>query len=426
MIDKYLKKQVSKFLNKIRQEIQSMSFEKFISRRYIRAKQGQTFISLITLLSVAGVAVGVMALIVVISVMSGFESDMKSRILGVESHIILTRQGGGFSDYRRIAEYLKTVDGIESATPFVETQTMVRTSRGLYGAVVRGIEPETAGNVIRSIQPATLAKLNKQDMPGVIFGKDLGMNAGISEGQGVYLISPRGMISPIGHIPTMKRFTAVGFFEAGMYEYDGSYLYIHLKEAQKLLQMEDTITGIEIRLTDIYKADKIGKKIIADLGKPYQTKDWMQKNRNFFSALKLEKTAMFVILTLIVLVAAFNIASSLIMMVMEKTRDIAILKAMGATDKTIQKIFVFQGMAIGAIGTSFGVIFGVTLCLLLKRYKFIELPSDVYYITTLPVQMQLTDVILIAISALLICFLATLYPANQAAKLNPIEAIRYG
>jgi lipoprotein-releasing system permease protein len=403
-----------------------MSYEFFIGSRYIRAKQGQTFISLITLLSVAGVAVGVMALIVVISVMAGFESDLKSRILGVESHIILTRQGGGFSDYRRVSEYLKTIEGVEAVTPFVETQTMLRTSRGLYGALVRGIQPESAGRVIRSISPAVLAKLNHHDVPGVILGKDLGMNAGISEGQGVYLISPRGMISPVGHLPTMKRFNAIGFFEAGMYEYDGSYAYIHLKEAQKLLQMEDTITGIEIRLTDIYSADKIGRKIIADLGKPYQTKDWMEKNHNFFSALKLEKTAMFVILTLIVLVAAFNIASSLIMMVMEKTRDIAILKAMGATDKAVRKIFVFKGMAIGTIGTTLGVILGVTLCLLLRHYKFIELPSDVYYITTLPVLLQATDVILIAISALMICFSATLYPAGQAAKLNPIEAIRYG
>jgi len=403
-----------------------MSYELFIGSRYIRAKQGQTFISLITLLSVAGVAVGVMALIVVISVMAGFESDLKARILGVESHIILTRQGGGFSDYRRVSEYLKTIEGVEAVTPFVETQTMLRTSRGLYGALVRGIQPESAGKVIRSISPAALAKLNHHDTPGVILGKDLGMNAGISEGQGVYLISPRGMISPMGHLPTMKKFSAIGFFEAGMYEYDGSYAYIHLKEAQKLLQMDDTITGIEIRLTDIYSADKIGKKIIADLGKPYQTKDWMQKNHNFFSALKLEKTAMFVILTLIVLVAAFNIASSLIMMVMEKTRDIAILKAMGATDKAVRKIFVFKGMAIGTIGTSLGVILGITLCLLLKHYKFIELPADVYYITTLPVLLQAADVIVIAISALIICFSATLYPAGQAAKLNPIEAIRYG
>jgi len=224
----------------------------------------------------------------------------------------------------------------------------------------------------------------------------------------------------------MKRFQVSDIFESGMYEYDGSLAFIHLEDAQKILRMGDSVTGIEVRVKDIYKAGDIAEKIVSELGFPYWARDWTQMNQNLFAALKLEKTVMFIILALIILVAAFNIASTLIMMVMEKTRDIAILKAMGATDKSIGKIFVIKGVVIGAIGTFIGVTLVFVLCKLLEKYKFIELPGDVYYITTLPVRMELLDIVLIATAAIVICFLATLYPARQASKLNPVEAIRYG
>jgi len=242
----------------------------------------------------------------------------------------------------------------------------------------------------------------------------------------VYLLSPRGMISPIGHVPVMRRFRVAGIFESGFYEYDQTLAYIHLQEAQQLLRMGDAVTGVGIRVKDIYKADQVAEKVVATLGFPYWARDWMQMNKNLFSALKLEKKAMFIILTLIVLVAAFNIASTLIMMVMQKTKDIAILKAMGATDQSIRKIFIFKGMVIGCVGTLTGLCLGFLGCFFLKRYKFIELPGDVYYFTTLPVKLEFLDVFLIASAAMLICFLATLYPARQASKLNPVEAIRYG
>lgn len=224
----------------------------------------------------------------------------------------------------------------------------------------------------------------------------------------------------------MKRFEVVGLFESGMYEYDGSLAYINLTDAQKLLHMEGAVTGIEVRVDDIYEARNISKKIVSKLGFPYWARDWMRMNQNLFSALKLEKTVMFIILALIVLVAAFNIASTLIMMVMGKTKDIAILKAMGAMDSSIRKIFIFKGMIIGAVGTTLGVCLGFTICKLLEKYKFIQLPGDVYYISTLPVRLEALDVFMIASAAMIICFLATLYPASQASKLNPIEAIRYG
>ncbi|MBU1162190.1 MAG: lipoprotein-releasing ABC transporter permease subunit [Proteobacteria bacterium] len=411
-----------------------MSFEYFIGGRYLRAKQKETFISLITILSVAGVTVGVMALIVVIAVMAGFESDLKQRILGVESHIVLMRHDGSFSGYKKISKQINEFHGVEAATPFIYSQIMLRSSTGVSGAVLRGIDPESAGNVIKILKNSVLQNLkqiqrqgnSKTFVPGIILGKELARNLGVLKGDAVYLISSRGMISPIGYLPAMKRFEVVGLFESGMYEYDGSLSYLNLEDAQKILNMKDSVTGIEVRVDDIYNARNIAKKIVSELGFPYWARDWMQMNHNLFSALKLEKTVMFIILALIVLVAAFNIASTLIMMVMGKTKDIAILKAMGAMDSSIRKIFIYKGMIIGAVGTSLGVCLGFIICKLLEKYKFIQLPGDVYYISTLPVRLEALDVFMIASAAMVICFLATLYPASQASKLNPIEAIRYG
>ena len=411
-----------------------MSFEYFIGGRYLRAKHKETFISLITILSVAGVTVGVMALIVVIAVMAGFESDLKQRILGVESHIVLMRHDGSFSGYKKISKQISELQGVEAATPFIYSQIMLRSSAGVSGAVLRGIDPESAGNVIKILKNSVLQNLkqihrqgnSKTFVPGIILGKELARNLGVLKGDAVYLISSRGMISPIGYLPAMKRFEVVGLFESGMYEYDGSLAYIDLEDAQKILNMKGSVTGIEVRVDDIYNARNIAKKIVSELGFPYWARDWMRMNHNLFSALKLEKTVMFIILALIVLVAAFNIASTLIMMVMGKTKDIAILKAMGAMDGSIRKIFIYKGMIIGAVGTLLGVCLGFIICKLLEKYKFIQLPGDVYYISTLPVRLEALDVFMIASAAMVICFLATLYPASQASKLNPIEAIRYG
>lgn len=411
-----------------------MAFEYFIGARYLRARQTQSFISLITILSVAGVTVGVMALIVVIAVMAGFESDLKTRILGIESHLVVRRHGEPISGYREINSRVASLPGVAAATPIVNDQIMLRSAAGVSGAVVRGIDTETVGGVVSVLTPEILSELQKAHRdtgpgfipPGIILGKELGRKLGVIVGDLIFIISPRGMLSPAGHMPTMRRFKVVGFFESGMYEFDGSLAYINLVEAQKILRMPAAVSGIEVRLNDIYQAEKIAAKIDDELGFPYWTRTWMQMNKNLFSALKLEKTVMFIILALIVLVAAFNIASSLIMMVMEKTRDVAILKAMGATNQSVRKIFVFKGLVIGTLGTSLGVIFGFVLCWVLEKYKFIELPGDVYYITTLPVRLEVLDVVMIAVAAIVICFLATLYPAGQAAKLDPVDAIRYG
>jgi lipoprotein-releasing system permease protein len=293
-----------------------------------------------------------------------------------------------------------------------------------------------AANVIQKLDVSALeqssrAKTNEtaqvsDGAPPIVLGKELARHLGVIKGDPIYVVNPRGMLSPMGHIPAMKRFAVTGFFESGMYEYDSSLAFIKLDAAQRLLRIPGRVHGIDLRLDDLYRAETLAADLRKEMGSNFQVVSWGEMNRNLFSALKLEKTVMFIILALIVLVAAFNIASSLIMMVIEKTKDIAILKAMGANSDSIRKIFVFKGMAIGVIGTAVGTLAGVGICWALKHYQFIELPGDVYYITTLPVVLKVRDVMAIAAAAILICFLSTLYPATQAARLLPVEAIRYG
>ena len=412
-----------------------MSFELYIGRRYLRAKQKQAFVSLITILSIAGVTVGVMALIVVIAVMTGFDADLKARILGGQSQVMLMRHGGQFKDYRSVLTQVGKAKGVEAATPFIVTQAMLRSKSGAAGVVIRGIDPATAGQVMATLAQVSLPDLSSNESnqqsslqePGIVLGKELARNLGVIEGDRIYLISAHGMLSPIGHLPAMKQFKVTGFFQSGMYEYDQTFAFIHIYDAQKMLRMGDSVTGIDIRVNDIYAARAIADSIISELGFPYWARDWMQMNQNLFRALKMDRWVMAIILILIVLVAAFNIASSLIMLVMGKTRDIAILKAMGATNQSIRKIFVFNGMVIGAIGTFLGLCLGLLLCTLLKHYDIYELTGDIYYFTTtLPVKVEPLWVLGIVSAAMVICFLATLYPARQASKLDPVEAIRYG
>lgn len=408
-----------------------MAVELFIGRRYLRAKQKQAFISLITFLSVAGVTVGVMALIIVLAVMAGFEKDLKSKILNVNAHITL-QSLTPMVDYRRVIETVTQTPGVESATPLIEDQAMLSFgSSRTSAAQIRGVDLPTAGRVFKNLDtdPLIEHEKNRQEdpnlKPGIILGKDLADYLGISEGNTVHLITSRGKPSPIGIIPApAKPYQVVGLFESGMYEYDRYLSFTSLSDAQKLKGMDDEVNIIEICVDDIYQAASIREKLMETLGFGFYSMDWTEKNKNLWSALELEKAVMFIILTLIVMVAAFNIASTLIMMVMEKKKDIAILRAMGATDRQVRRIFVFKGMVIGLIGTLLGDCLGIILCELLKRYQFIELPSDVYFISKLPADWQTLDVVTISLAALVICFLATLYPAHQASRMNPVEAIR--
>lgn len=405
-------------------------FELFLGVRYLKAKRKQRFISVITIISILGVMVGVMALVVVLSVMNGFRSDLMKKILGVNSHVLVLNLNGTFSDYRDVARKVSKTPNVLGVTPFVYTQVMVNNSGRVSGAVLRGVDPRSAADVVNfdsMIREGDLSSLESEEggLPSMIIGGELAAQLGASKGSLVTVISPEGKLTPLGRTPNTRRFRISGIFDSGMYEYDASMVYISLREAQNFLALGDSVTGLEVKVADVYQADRVAKVIKKDLGYPYWTKDWKLMNRSLFSALKLEKLTMFIILTMIVLVGALNIISTLVMVVMEKTRDVAILRAMGASSKSIMGIFMFQGILVGVLGTLAGLISGLGICHLLARYQFINLPSDVYYISKLPVQVIFSDVAVVASAAVVISFLATLYPAWYASRLNPVESLRY-
>jgi lipoprotein-releasing system permease protein len=407
-----------------------MRFETFLAIRYLKAKRKQAFISVITVISVIGVMMGVMALIVVLSVMNGFREDLMGKILGVNSHLVVLSYEGAFLDYDRIARETRAVEGVVAATPFIYSQVMVNSQGSVSGSVLRGIDTSTAGKVIaidRMIKRGSLQSLDDlhDGLPAIIMGKELARMLAVQPGDPVTVVSPMGKITPVGRVPQNRKFKVTAIFESGMYEYDATMVYVSLREAQDFLGLDNRATGVEVRVADVYKADQVAGAVTKKLGYPYWAKDWKQMNRSLVSALKLEKIAMFVILIMIVLVGALNIISTLVMVVMEKNRDVAILRAMGATQKSIMAVFMVQGVLVGVVGTLVGLGAGLGLCHLLAKYKFIELPSDVYYISTLPVRVEMLDVVLVIAAALVISFLATLYPSRHASRLNPVESLRY-
>ena len=405
-------------------------YELFLGLRYLKAKRKQRFISVITIISVLGVMVGVMALVVVLSVMNGFRSDLMSKILGVNSHVLVLNLSGTFNGYQQVAEKVKKMDGVVAITPFIYTQVMLNNSGRVSGAVLRGVDPESAAQVVsfdKMIKEGSLSSLSDAEngIPSIIIGSELAKQIGATTGSLVTVISPEGKLTPLGRTPNTKRFKVTAIFDSGMYEYDASMVYISLGEAQRFLALGDSLTGLELKVKEVYQSDIIARNIQKSLGYPYWTKDWKLMNRSLFSALKLEKLTMFIILTMIVLVGALNIISTLVMVVMEKTRDIAILRAMGASAKSIMSIFMFQGVLVGVVGTAVGLLSGLGICYLLARYKFINLPADVYYISKLPVLVSYPDVTIVAVAAVVISFFATLYPAWYASRLNPVESFQY-
>jgi len=406
-----------------------LPYQLFIALRYLKSKKKYRAVSVTTVISISGVAVGVMALLVVLSVMSGFHQDLQKKILGANAHIIIRDYKGAIQSYEKTAEKLKGEKDIISYAPFVLGQVMVSSGNRTHGVFMRGINPDKESqttDIISHVKDGDFSKLSVEgDMPGIILGKELASSLGVFINDKINIVSPLGEIGPMGMLPKIRQFRVVAIFEIGMFEYDSSLALTNIKAAQEFFGMDDTISGVEVRLHDIYKAPEIKKHLQEKLGFPYYVMDWMQMNKNLFSALKLEKFAMFVILILIILVASFNIISNLIMNVIEKSREIAILKAIGATNKSIMAIFMVQGLFIGIIGTTIGVLGGFGLGYILNTYQIIKLPADVYYLSHLPVKMNLFDFVTVSLSAITITLLATIYPAWQAAKLDPVEPLRY-
>jgi lipoprotein-releasing system permease protein len=415
-----------------------MPFELLIGLRYLKAKRKSTFISLITLISVAGVALGVMALIIVLAVMTGFEEDLKDKILGTNAHIVILNGSGPMDDYQKLLKKVQGMDGVVAATPFIYNQVMLSSGKNVSGVVLRGIDVQSDARVTNLHKSIVEGSLNSLDdptakPPALVIGKELAKNLGLFLGDSVDVISPMGNITPFGMMPKMRRFKVAGIFNTGMFEYDSTLAYVSLGEAQQFLGTGDVVTGIQLRVRDVYKTVALVQKINAELGPPYYARDWMQMNKNILFALKTEKSVMFIILTLIVLVAAFGIASTLFMVVMEKTRDIAILKSMGATSRSIMRIFVFEGVLIGVFGTMIGVLSGLLVALNLepivsvvqKLTGFELFSKDIYYLDHFPSRVIPSDVVLISITAVVISLAATLYPAWAASRMSPAEALRY-
>ncbi len=408
-----------------------MSFEWFVAWRYLRAKRKTRFISIISIISIVGVAVGVMALTVVLAVMNGFEQEIHQRIIGINAHVILLKYGAEpVTDYEALTQLVETVPGVVAAAPFTYAKGVLRGNERSDGGVIRGTDLVQEGRVTDVLENITprIETLHSGpgEIPKMVLGDELALRLRANVGDTVAVTSPFDYImTPMGLMPSVAGFEVVGLYSSGMYEYDQQLVYIDLDEARALFGLGDGVTGIEVRVDDPYRAPEVAAAIVERVGGfPYRANNWIQLNRNLFTWMKTEKRVMFWILSLIIMVAAFNIASTLIMVVMEKTKDIGVMKSMGATARSIMRIFVAEGLVSGVAGTIIGSVGGYVLATLLDRYQFISLPGDVYPIETLPVLMRVSDFAFVAIAAIAISFVAALYPSWKASRLDPVEAIR--
>jgi lipoprotein-releasing system permease protein len=401
-------------------------FELFIGLRYMRSKGRRGFLSLLTLIAMAGMALGVMALILVLGVMTGAEEEFMGKILGTTAHVMVLDTGSrGIEDVDHVLKVVRAHREVRVAAPFVLQQAMLSTDQGATGVVIRGIDPSMGqAELGPRVKQGSLADLTGPE-PAIALGRELARTLGAFVGQTVTAISPRGAVTAVGTIPKMRQFRVVAIFEVGLYEYDSALAYTSLAAGQQFADLDNRVSGIEVRVADVYRARRVAQDLGRTLGFPYWTRDWMDMNRNLFSAIQLEKTAMFVILTLIIFVAAFAIISHLILMVAEKRREIGVLRALGASTRSIMLIFIAEGVLIGGVGTLVGTVLGVVLGSIQQAYHIIKIPGDVYQLSALPMRMSGTDLALFAVSALVISFLATLYPSRQAARLDPVEVLRY-
>jgi len=416
-------------------------FELFVGMRYTRAKRKNHFISFISLTSMIGIALGVAALIIVLSVMNGFQKDLRTRILGVASHLEITGSNNTLSDWPNIAESSVKREHVLASAPYITAQAMLSYGQGVQGAIIRGVIPAAEDKVAdlgKSMRVGTLNDLRSGEF-GIILGTDLAYNLGAQIGDKVVVMAPQGQFTPAGVVPRLKQFTVIGLFSSGMQEYDAGLALIHMDDAAKLYRMDNKVSGVRLKLDDLFIAPNVAASISKDLNRSsnptgtYYVTDWTQQHSNFFKAVQMEKRVMFIILTLIVAVAAFNIVSTLVMAVTDKRADIAIMRTFGASPASIMAIFIVQGALIGLIGTLIGAVFGVIVALNIDVIiPFIEglfhiqfLAKDVYQISEVPSDLIWSDVTTIVIVSFVLSLLATLYPSWRASKINPAEALRY-
>ncbi len=413
----------------------SSPFELFVGLRYTRARRRNHFISFISLTSIIGILLGVAALITVLSVMNGFERELRERILGMASHATVSGSAEGMADWREVARRASEHPRVVGAAPFVRAEGMLVNGPHVHGALVRGILPEEEPRVSVVGERMTAGTLD-QLVAGeyrIILGRDLALALGVHVGDRVTLVAPSANVTLAGVMPRLRRFTVSGLFSVGMYEYDSAMAFIHMEDAARLFQIEGGVSGVRLMLDDLFMAPWISRELVADLPGYYRVTDWTQLHANFFRAIRTERTVMFIILSLIVAVAAFNIVSTMVMVVTDKKADIAILRTLGASPGSIMALFMIQGVVIGLVGTVAGVGVGLALALNVETLvPMIEraigqefLPADVYYISDLPSEVRPTDVARIAGLAFLLSLLATLYPAWKAARTQPAEALRY-
>jgi lipoprotein-releasing system permease protein len=411
-----------------------MRYELMIGLRYTRAKRRNRFISFISLISMAGIALGVMVLIVVLSVMNGFQTEVRTRILGVASHLQISGADGTLRDWQSVARIASGHPRVLAAAPYVQAQGMLSSDRGARGVAVRGVLPQAEERVADFAKHMVRGSLDAL-RPGaynIVLGADLARALGVLPGDKIALIAPQGIITPAGVVPRLKQFTVAGTFDVGFNEADAGLALIHLDDAQKLYQMGDAVSGVRLKLHDLFEAPRVGRELMADMPELFAW-DWGRSHPNLFRAVQIEKRMMFIILTMIIAVATFNVVSTLVMLVTDKQSDIAILRTLGAPPGSILRIFMVQGAVIGVLGTLIGVACGVLLALNVETvvpaleavlgFKFLS--KDVYLIPELPSEVHLDDVIGVGIISLALAFLATVYPSWRASKVNPAEALRY-
>lgn len=408
-----------------------MSFETFVIRRYLKIRYQGKIVPLITILATIGVAVGVAVLMVVIAVMTGTQSELKKRILGIEAHAVIQRYNEWITDDAQLYDRIEAIGGVVSASPGIYTQGMVRSAAGVSGIVLRGVAPRKSAMQVGDLSGQEMEKLMEggnatPQQYNMVLGAVLADKLKVGVGDDVMVMVAGNRTFSARQLPEMHRLRVVGLFDTGMHQYDGKMGYLSIEGMQQILGLPSLVTAIEVRVADLAGIKSVGRAIIDALGDQYWVYDWQSMNRNLFAMLFMQKLVMYIILTLIIIVAAFNIASALIMMVKEKTRDIAIMKAMGASSASLQRIFLGKGLVIGLVGIFLGVSGGAMVCWLLSQYQFIQLPGDIYFLTTLPVKVNISDIAIIVLGTLFICFCASFYPARKASKMEAVAGIRYG